>query len=78
MICMKGAKLWHGKACGMLASLAASAELVRLFGIAASLGVGAWLFKYVEKPMDVWLRKGGALSDLLRPRLSFRHENLRG
>lgn len=67
-----------GKILGILQPHALSGELVRLFGIAASLAAGVWIFKYVEKPIDLWLRKGTPLNDLLRPRLSIRHDDISG
>jgi exopolysaccharide production protein ExoZ len=52
-----------GKLLGVVQPPAYSAGLVRLLGVAASITIGIWLFKVLEKPLDLWLRKGGSAAD---------------
>jgi len=52
-----------GKLLGALQPPAYSSGLVRLLGVAASIAIGIWLFKILEKPLDLWLRRGGSAAD---------------
>ena len=51
-----------GKLLGALQPPAYSAEVVRVLGVAVSVAVGVWIFKVLERPLDLWLR-GGAMAD---------------
>jgi exopolysaccharide production protein ExoZ len=52
-----------GKLLGVFDPPAYSAGLVRILGVMASIAIGIWLFKVLERPLDLWLRGGGSAAD---------------
>ena len=58
-----------GKLLSVLQPPAATAGLVRGLSIMLSIAIGVWIFAVMERPIDRWLRRGGALADIPWPRL---------
>jgi exopolysaccharide production protein ExoZ len=58
-----------GKLLGIIDPPAYAAEPIRLAGVAIAVAIGIWLYTILEKPLDLWLRRGASLQEFPRPRL---------
>lgn len=56
-----------GKLLGILQPPAIMAEPLRAAGVVASVVVGVWIYKLVERPIDLWLRGTGSIATTPRP-----------